>query len=84
MRPLLQHEDVEFWQTDETQNTITTTNFYNDPNELLSESEVKFFSLFDSWYTIDLLLSQDEVFGDIFLNLISNHLFLLNHDRIIE
>ena len=38
MRPLLQHEDVEFWQTDETQNTITTTNFYNDPNELLSES----------------------------------------------
>ena len=38
MRPLLQHEDVEFWQTDETQNTITTTNFYNDPHELLSES----------------------------------------------
>ena len=38
MRPLLQHEDVEFWQTDETENTITTTNFYNDPHELLSES----------------------------------------------
>ena len=38
MRPLLQHEDVEFWQTDETENTITTANFYSDPNELLSES----------------------------------------------
>ncbi len=38
MRPLLQHEDVEFWQTDEIQNTITTTNFYNDPHELISES----------------------------------------------
>ena len=38
MRPLLQHEDVEFWQTDEIENTITTTNFYSDPHELLSES----------------------------------------------
>ena len=37
MRPLLQHEDAEFWQIDENSNTIFTANAYNN-TDLLSES----------------------------------------------
>ena len=38
MRPLLQHEDMEFWQIDESNNCIYTSNFYSDPSEIINES----------------------------------------------
>ena len=38
MRPLLQHEDTEFWQINEDTNTITTSNFYENRADILSES----------------------------------------------
>ena len=38
VRPLLEHEDVEFWQTDKEKNIIYTDNYYSDQNEIINES----------------------------------------------
>ena len=38
VRPLLEHEDVEFWQTDIEKNIIYTDNYYSDQNEIINES----------------------------------------------
>ena len=38
VRPLLEHEDVEFWQTDKDNNIIYTDNYYSDQNEIINES----------------------------------------------
>ena len=38
VRPLLDHEDVEFWQTDKEKNIIYTDNYYSDQNEIINES----------------------------------------------
>ena len=38
VRPLLEHEDVEFWQTDREKNIIYTDNYYSDQNEIINES----------------------------------------------
>ena len=38
VRPLLEHEDVEFWQTDRDKNIIYTDNYYSDQNEIINES----------------------------------------------
>ena len=38
VRPLLEHEDVEFWQVDPEKNTIYTDNYYSDQNEIINES----------------------------------------------
>ena len=38
VRPLLEHEDVEFWQTDKDKNIIYTDNYYSDQNEIINES----------------------------------------------
>ena len=38
VRPLLEHEDVEFWQVDKDKNIIYTDNYYSDQNEIINES----------------------------------------------
>ena len=38
VRPLLEHEDVEFWQTDKDNNIIYTDKYYSDQNEIINES----------------------------------------------
>ena len=38
VRPLLSHEDVEFWQVDKEKNVIYTDNYYSDQNEIINES----------------------------------------------
>ena len=38
VRPLLEHEDVEFWQVDKEKNIIYTDNYYSDQNEIINES----------------------------------------------
>ena len=38
VRPLLEHEDLEFWQTDKEKNIIYTDNYYSDQNEIINES----------------------------------------------
>ena len=38
VRPLLSHEDVEFWQVDKEKNIIYTDNYYSDQNEIINES----------------------------------------------
>ena len=38
VRPLLEHEDIEFWQTDKEKNIIYTDNYYSDQNEIINES----------------------------------------------
>ena len=38
MRPLLQHEDAEFWQVNESTSTIFTANAYDNHTDLLSDS----------------------------------------------
>ena len=38
VRPLLPHEDVEFWQVDKEKNNIYTDNYYSDQNEIINES----------------------------------------------
>ena len=38
VRPLLEHEDIEFWQVDKDKNIIYTDNYYSDQNEIINES----------------------------------------------
>ena len=38
VRPLLEHEDIEFWQVDKEKNVIYTDNYYSDQNEIINES----------------------------------------------
>ena len=38
VRPLLEHEDMEFWQVDSQNNTIYTDNYYTDQSEIINES----------------------------------------------
>ena len=38
VRPLLPHEDVEFWQVDKDKNIIYTDNYFSDQNEIINES----------------------------------------------
>ena len=38
VRPLLSHEDVEFWKVDKEKNIIYTDNYYSDQNEIINES----------------------------------------------
>ena len=38
VRPLLEHEDIEFWQVDKDKNIIYTDNYFSDQNEIINES----------------------------------------------
>ena len=38
VRPLLEHEDIEFWQVDKDKNIIYTANYFSDQNEIINES----------------------------------------------
>ena len=38
VRPLWEHEDIEFWQVDKDKNIIYTDNYFSDQNEIINES----------------------------------------------
>ena len=75
---LLQHEDMEFWQIDESNNCIYTSNFYSAPSEIINESN----NLIIKIIIIIIIYSSNFLFGIIDKNASFQSCFKLNSFKI--